>query len=79
MIGTLPTSLNVNGKAHPIRSDYRNILTIFTAFSDESLTDEDKLYLNLSKKDNSAKIQLLGGGRTLSLVHAGETWSCRNV
>ena len=36
-------------------------------------------YLNLSKKDNSAKIQLLGGGRTLSLVHAGETWSCRNV
>ena len=49
MIGTLPTSLNVNGKAHPIRSDYRNILTIFTAFSDDSLTDEDKLYVCLKR------------------------------
>jgi hypothetical protein len=25
-----------------------------------------------------AKIQLLGGGRTLSLTHNGETWSCLN-
>ena len=40
---------------------------------------EKLLYtLNLKRKDTSAKIQLLGGGRTLSIIHNGETWSCLN-
>lgn len=40
---------------------------------------EKLLYtLNLKRKDTGAKIQLLGGGRTLSLIHNGETWSCLN-
>lgn len=40
---------------------------------------EKLLYtLNLKRKDTSAKIQLIGGGRTLSITHNGETWSCLN-
>ena len=35
-------------------------------------------YLNLSKLDENAKIQLCGGGRTLSVIHNGETWGCIN-
>lgn len=35
-------------------------------------------YLNLSHEDKSAKIDLLGGGRTLSVVHNGKTYSCLN-
>lgn len=35
--------------------------------------------LNLRKLDPEAQIQLLGGGRTLAIVHCGETWSCLNV
>ncbi len=35
-------------------------------------------YLNLSKRDKNAKIQLCGGGRTLSVIHNGETWGCIN-
>lgn len=35
-------------------------------------------YLNLSKLDKNAKIQLCGGGRTLSVIHNGETWGCIN-
>ena len=35
-------------------------------------------YLNLSHADREAKIDLLGRGRTLSLLHHGETWSVPN-
>lgn len=35
-------------------------------------------YLNISHRDKTAKVQLLGGGRTLSVVHNGNTWSCLN-
>ncbi|MPM06330.1 hypothetical protein SDC9_52629 [bioreactor metagenome] len=35
-------------------------------------------YLNLSHTDKSAKVELLGGGRTLSVVHNGKTYSCLN-
>lgn len=40
---------------------------------------ESHLYcLNLRHYDKNAKIQLLGGGRTLSIVHNGTTWACPN-
>ena len=42
MIGGLPETLSVGGKDYPIRSDYRNILQIFEAFSDPELTREEK-------------------------------------
>ena len=35
-------------------------------------------YLNLSHLDKDAKIQLCGGGRTLSVVHNREMWGCIN-
>lgn len=35
-------------------------------------------YLNVSHKDDDAKVQLLGHGRTLSVVHCGLTYSCLN-
>lgn len=35
-------------------------------------------YLNLSHNDAAAEIMLLGGGRTLSVVHSGRTYACMN-
>ena len=49
MIGTLPESLLVGGKYLPIKADFRNILTIFTAFSDPALTNEEKAYVCLKR------------------------------
>ena len=34
MLGVLPESLEIDGIAYPINSDYRNILAIFQAFND---------------------------------------------
>jgi Pyruvate/2-oxoacid:ferredoxin oxidoreductase delta subunit len=45
MIGQLPTALEVGGKAYAIRSDYRVILTIFQAFNDPELTNDEKCYV----------------------------------
>ena len=47
MIGALPTSLEVGGKDWEIRSDYRNILTVFEALEDNELSDQEKLYVTL--------------------------------
>ncbi len=42
MIGALPETLTVGGVDYPIRSDYRNVLYVFEAFSDPELTQEEK-------------------------------------
>lgn len=42
MIGALPESLSVDGVDYPIRSDYRNVLQAFEAFSDPELSDQEK-------------------------------------
>lgn len=42
MIGVLPTELEVGGERYPIDSDFRNVLNIFQAFSDNELTEEEK-------------------------------------
>lgn len=44
-IGELPTSLCIGGKKYPIRSDFRTILRIYTAFEDNELSDRDKAYV----------------------------------
>ena len=49
MIGRLPTSLEVNGKAYEIRTDYRDILKILLAFDDEDLEPQDKAYVLLAQ------------------------------
>ena len=36
-------------------------------------------YLNLSKRDESARVQIPGGGRTLAVIHGGQTWNCLNT
>lgn len=46
-IGDLPDSLLVNGKEHPIRSDYRWVLRICCAFNDPELEKSDKVYVTL--------------------------------
>lgn len=60
MIGKLPTSIEVGGKNEPIRTDYRDILNIFSAFNDEELSGEEKilvclriLYENIEEMDVS--------------------------
>lgn len=43
MIGRLPKTLNVNGTEYEIRTDYRDCLRIFEAFSDPNLSFLEKL------------------------------------
>ncbi len=47
MIGQLPKTVNVGGKDEPVRTDYRDILTIFSAFNDEELSKEEKVLVCL--------------------------------
>ena len=43
MIGYLPKILVVDGEEYDINSDFRTALTIFEAYSDETLTDYEKM------------------------------------
>lgn len=49
MLGVLPQTLNINGRAYKIRSDYRDILQIIAAFGDKELSDEEKAYVCLKR------------------------------
>ena len=49
MLGQLPTSLDVCGTVYRIRTDYRNILQIFSAYNDSSLSDSEKVYVCLKR------------------------------
>ncbi len=42
MLGALPEALSVGGEEYAIRSDYRNVLQIFQAFSDPDLEPAEK-------------------------------------
>lgn len=44
---TLPTTVEVNGKEHPIRSDFRAILDIITALNDPELNGQEKAFCML--------------------------------
>lgn len=47
MIGSLPESLVVHGIEYEIRTDYRDIINIITAFTDANLTDYAKAFVCL--------------------------------
>ena len=47
MVGNLPRSLSVNGVEYEIRTDFRDILKIVTAFNDPELEDDEKVYVCL--------------------------------
>lgn len=47
MIGQLPTALTVAGADRPIRSDFRDALTILQAFDDPELEDGEKVFVCL--------------------------------
>ena len=49
MIGILPEALEVGSREIPINADFRNVLTIFEAFNDPELTNEEKLYICLKR------------------------------
>lgn len=49
MIGSLPEVLEVGGQQIAINADFRNILTIFEAFNDPALTNEEKSYICLAR------------------------------
>ena len=49
MLGQLPQTLDVGGKAYRIRSDFRSILRIIAAFADDSLTGQEKVYVALKQ------------------------------
>ena len=48
MIGILPKSIEINGKEEPIRTDFRDILVIFSAFNDEELSPQEKYMVCLT-------------------------------
>lgn len=48
MMWELPVSLTVGGEERRIRSDFRDILTILSAFDDPDLRPEEKVYVCLS-------------------------------
>lgn len=50
----------------------------FTAITPMQAMNQLIYYLDLTKRDEFARVQLLGGGRTLAVVHSGQTWSCLN-
>lgn len=80
MIGVLPTSLNVDGKSYPIRSDFRVALMIFQAYNDPELSQREKamaclqcLYTKIP--DNAAEALekaawFLEGGGTVKMKSA---------
>ena len=47
MIGSLPTALEIDGKEYAIRSDFRVILRIYSAFVDPELDEREKCYVCL--------------------------------
>lgn len=47
MLNYLPTALCIGGKTYRIRTDYRVILNIFSAFEDNELSKQDKCYVCL--------------------------------
>lgn len=44
MIGALPRAIDLDGTMYPIRTDFRDILTILVAFSDPELRAEEKVF-----------------------------------
>ena len=49
MLGQLPTSLDIGGKSYCIDPDFRNVLQIVSAMSDDELTNEEKAYILLRR------------------------------
>ncbi len=47
MTAELPTALTVGGRAYAIRTDYRVLLHIFSAFNDPDLNEQEKCYVCL--------------------------------
>ena len=47
MIGELPRTVSVHGVEYDVRTDFRDILRIITAFSDPELEDNEKIYVCL--------------------------------
>lgn len=49
MTGLLPEALTINGRLCAINADFRNILRIFEAFGDSSLTKEEKAFICIKR------------------------------
>ena len=49
MIGQLPQTLNVCNKPYAIRSDFRDILRIISAYNDKDLSDQEKVFVCLNR------------------------------
>ena len=49
MMGQLPQTLRVCDKNYAIRSDFRNVLRIITAYNDKDLTPQEKVFVCLRR------------------------------
>ena len=48
MLGQLPQTIEINGRTHQIRTDFRVVLRIISALNDDSLSDEEKAFVCLA-------------------------------
>lgn len=49
MLGELPRTLEICNKKYAIRTDFRSVLKIIAAFNDENLSNEEKVFICLSR------------------------------
>lgn len=49
MLGRLPQALKIKDRDYPINTDFRNILTIISAYNDKELSDSEKVYICLRR------------------------------
>ena len=48
MLGRLPRTIKVRDREYEIRSDFRDILRIISAYNDDELSDGEKVYVCMS-------------------------------
>lgn len=49
MLGQLPKTLTVGGVEYDVRTDFRSVLRIISAYLDEELSKEEKIYVTLKQ------------------------------
>lgn len=76
MLGSLPKTLNVNGREYNIVTDFRNILRIISAYSDSELKDNEKAYICLRRMYGDDFIKIPSSDYEAAIKAANEFIEC---
>lgn len=78
MIGTLPQTLKVCDQSYKIRSDYRSVLRIISAYNDDRLSENEKVYVCLRRMyEEVEKIPRTAEAYAEALKAANEFIECK--